>query len=167
MSVLLAGLDPQLAAAVTRRLIAQGDQVRVIAPPGAPAPQGAHVAAGDAGDEDLVERAAQGCRTIVLGAVSGAVRAVALAGAGRAGVDRAVLLGDLGAGIEASMSWVVLVTPARGLLGRRRALDPDVLAEAVDAADDLAGEPRLVADLATEEGWRALRLEPPGLRGGS
>ncbi|MDQ3982060.1 MAG: SDR family oxidoreductase [Actinomycetota bacterium] len=162
MSVLLVGLDPQVAAAVTRRLIAQGDQVRVIASPAGPAPEGAYVATGDAGDDDLVERAAQGCRTIVIGTVSGAVRAAALTGAGRAGVGRAVLLGDLGADAPASMSWVALVTPGRGLLGRRRALDPDALAEAVDAADDLAGEPRLVADLATEEGWRALRLEPPG-----
>jgi hypothetical protein len=161
VSVLLAGLDPALVVAVTRRLLAQGDQVRVVAQRGAPAYEGAHVATGDAGDDDLVERAAQGSRTIVIGAVPNEVRAAALAGADRARVERAVLLEGGGADVPASMSWVVLVTSGRRLLVRRRAPAPAALAEAIDAADDLAGEPRLVVDLTTEEGWRALRLEPP------
>lgn len=152
MSVLLAGLDPELVAAVTRRLVAQGDQVRVVARSAA-RPPGAHVAIGDPGDDDLVERAAQGARTIVAG-VEG--RAGALAGAARAGVDRAVLLGGDPDGVPGSMSWVLLVTKRR----LRRSPAPEDVAEAVDAADDLAGEPRLVADLTTDEGWRALRLEP-------
>lgn len=152
MSVLLTGLDAELAAAVTRRLTAQGDQVRVVAAAGV-AYTGAHVAAGEPGDDDLVERAAQGARTIVAG-IEG--RAGALAGAARAGVDRAVLIGGDADEVPSPMSWVLLVTKKR----LRRGPSPDRIAEAVDAADDMAGEPRLVADLTTDDGWRALRLDP-------
>ena len=152
MSVLLVGVDPDLVAAVVRRLTAQGDQVRVVGRAGESYP-GAHVAVGEPGDDDLVERAAQGARTIVAGQVG---RAGALEGAARAGVERAVLLDGDAAGVPASMSWVVLVTRRRF----RRGPAPDDVAEAVDAADDMAGEPRLVADLTAEEGWRVLRLEP-------
>ena len=152
MSVLLAGLEPELVAAVTRRLAAEGDQVRVVAPAGETYP-GAHVATGEPGDDDLVERAAQGARTIVAGADG---RAAALAGAARAGVDRAVLIDGDADEVPESMSWVLLVTKRRF----RRGVGTADVAEAVDAADDMAGEPRLVADLTTDEGWRALRLDP-------
>lgn len=152
MSVLLTGLEPELVAAVTRRLTEQGDQVRVVARGGVTY-EGAHVALGEPGDDDLVERAAQGARTIVAG-IEG--RAAALAGAARAGVDRAVLIGGDADDVPGSISWVLLVTKRR----LRRGPAPEDVAEAIDAADDMAGEPRFVADLTTEEGWRALRLEP-------
>ncbi|MDQ3916621.1 MAG: hypothetical protein M3323_15030 [Actinomycetota bacterium] len=161
MSVLLAGLDPGLVAALTRRLVAEGDQVRMIGPRGAgETPPEAHVAAGELADEDLVERACQGVRTIVLGDGARSEAPAALAAAARVGVDRAVLVGLPIPDLPASMSWIALVLPRRRLgLGTR--LSPAAVAEAVDAADDLAGQPRLVADLGTDEGWRALRLEPP------
>ena len=143
MSILLAGLDAELSVAVTRRLVAQGDQVRMIAAAGAAAPPGAHVAVGAPGDED---------------------RVAALVAAARAGVDRAVLLERGLEEIPPAMSWVVLLLPARRLLARKTRLEPDLVAEAVDAADDLAGEPRLTADLGAADGWRALRLEPPAGR---
>ncbi|HEX2057227.1 MAG TPA: hypothetical protein VHI71_02565 [Actinomycetota bacterium] len=157
--MLLAGLDAPVAGALTRRLLAEGDQVRAIVAPGEDADRyaGAYVAAGHPADEDLVERAAQGARTIVLGDLNAATRTAALAAAARAGVERAVLLGE-GGEIPATMSWVVLVVPRSRL--RRRSLAPEDVAEAVDAADDVAGEPRLVADLGAEAGWRALRLDP-------
>lgn len=162
MSVLLAGLGSELTRAVTRRLVDQDDQVRAIARPGDdPAPPEVHVATGELTDEDLVERACQGVRTIVLGAVGDDERAAALGAAALAGVDRAVFVGGSAEGVPGSMSWVSLTLPRPRLLGRGRRLSPDAIAEAVDAADDLAGEPRLAADLGTEEGWRALRLEPP------
>lgn len=161
MSVLLAGLAADLAGAVARRLQDAGDQVRVIAPPGAAgAPPGAHVATGELGDEDLVERACTGVRTIVVGD-AGPDHAALLAAAARAGVDRAVFVGGSPGDVPGSMSWVALVLPRPRLLGLGKTLARDAVAEAVDAADDLAGEPRLVADLTTEEGWRALRLDPP------
>lgn len=158
MSVLLAGLDPAVAAAVTRRLLAQDDQVRAIVGPGQDASpyEGAYVARGDVADQDLVERAAQGARTIVLGTVGAAARAAALDGASKAGVERAVLVGQP-VDVPAGMSWVVLVAPRSRL--RRRGVAPDELAKAIDAADDLAGQPRLVADLSTPEGWTALGLD--------
>ena len=159
MSVLIAGLDAAVAAAVTRRLLEQGDQVRAVVGAGEDVTryEGAHVATGDVGDDDLVERAGQGARTIVLGEVGAAARAAALAGAARAGVERAVLIGEPGE-VPAGMSWIALAVPRR--MFRRGAVAPEELAEAIDAADDLAGEPRLVADLGTDQGWRALRLEP-------
>ena len=162
MSVLLVGLSPDVGRVLTRRLLEEGDQVRVILRPGEDAAsyEGAHVATGDAADDDLVERAAQGARTIVLGDLDDDTRSAALTGAARAGVDRAVLLGKAGGEVPAAMSWVALVTP-RPLFGLRRGPGPEELAEAVNAADDLAGEPRTVVDLGTDEGWRTLRLERP------
>lgn len=153
MSVLLAGLEVEVGRALTRRLLEEDDQVRVILGAGedAAAYEGAHVAIGDVADDDLVERAAQGARTIVLGDID---RAAALTGAARAGVDRAVLVGR--GDVPEGMSWVMLVVPRSRL--RRKGLDPETIAEAIDAADDLAGEPRLTADLGTDEGWAALRL---------
>lgn len=152
MSVLLTGLEPELVVAIVRRLTGEGDQVRVVARAGTTY-DGAHMATGEPGDDDLVERAAQGARTIVAGTEG---RVAALAGAARAGVDRAVLVGGEAEDVPGSMSWVLLVTKRRF----RRGPGADDVAEAVDAADDMAGEPRLVADLTTEEGWRALRLDP-------
>jgi hypothetical protein len=163
VSVLLVGLDPSLARAVVARLTGEGDQVRAVVGAGEDprAYEGAHVATGDPADDDLVERAAQGARTIVVG-VTGAARAAALSGASRAGVDRAVFLGPVDADeVPAGMSWVALLTP-RPRLGLRRGPSPESVAEAVDAADDLAGDPALVADLGTVGGWASLLLEPPG-----
>lgn len=162
MSVLLAGLSPDVGRALTRLLLDEGDQVRVILPAGEDAApyEGAHVATGEASDEDLVERAAQGARTIVLGHFDDDTRSAALTAAARAGVDRAVLLGNWAGDVPATISWVALVTP-RSLFGLRRGPGPEDLAEAVNAADDLAGEPRTVVDLGTDEGWRTLRLERP------
>ena len=45
-----------------------------------------------------------------------------------------------------------------GVPGRRGTIDPARVAEAIDAADDLAGNPRLELDLGTPDAWRALRL---------
>jgi nucleoside-diphosphate-sugar epimerase len=163
MSVLLAGLEAELAAVLTRRLVEEGDQVRAIVRPGGEvAPPGAHAAAGDLTDEDLVERACQGVRTIVLGEVTEAERAAALVAAARAGTDRAVFVGTVVPEAPGGMSWVALLVPRPRLLGRRKGISPEDLAEAIDAADDLAGDPRLVADLGTAEGWAALRLERRG-----
>jgi hypothetical protein len=45
-------------------------------------------------------------------------------------------------------------------VGRKRARVP-ALAQAIDAADDLAGNPRLDLDLTTIEGWAVLGVDPP------
>ena len=78
-----------------------------------------------------------------------------------AGDPRIVFVGTGDAAADAvergAASYVVIKVPRGGLLRRAR-LDVEVVAEAIDAADDLAGEPRLRIDLSTQEGRAALSL---------
>jgi hypothetical protein len=76
-----------------------------------------------------------------------------------AGVERVVVWArasgsDVAAVVESGLDHVIL-RDARG-----RVSDHGV-AEAVDAADDIAGRVQLDLDLAEPEGWANLRLEPP------
>lgn len=164
MSILLVGLDREVALATTRRLVDQGDQVRVLANEGGADYEtaGAHVARGDPTDDDLVERAAQGVRTLVVGALPPATLGSVLEGVRRAGVGRVVHCVQVGDDLPelSAASTIVLRVPRRRRVGR--GLEPVRVAEAIDAADDLAGDPSLVADLSTTAGWAALRLKPPG-----
>ncbi len=64
----------------------------------------------------------------------------------------------LGALRSSVLDYVVLMTPAKGLLGKRSKVSTGALAEAIDAADDLAGSPRLELDLSDASAWDALRL---------
>lgn len=170
MSVLLCGLNDELAGAVAQRLRAQGDEVRVILsnPAGKERwrARGVYVATGDLDDEDFVWRACGGVRTVVAAAkILQPEGATALAaGARRAGVGRFVIVADgpasgrpLG---DEDAEWVLLRIPKRGLL-RRPSVSPAEIAAAVDAADDLAGSPRLDLDLSTPSAWSELRLESP------
>jgi hypothetical protein len=59
-----------------------------------------------------------------------------------------------------AFDYVVLRAPRRSRWRRTPTLTPADLADAVNAADDLAGDPRLDIDLASAEGWRALGLDP-------
>ena len=170
MSVLLTGLDDELAAAIAQRLIAQEDEVRIILADGASSEtwrvRGVYVATGDLGDEDFVWRACRGVRTVAAGhsVVAGDEGAVFLAGARRAGVDRFVVVGDVPpAGTvldKVDVDRIILRSPKRGLLRRTSIAVTDVAA-AVDAADDLAGSPRLDLDLSVPDSWAQLRLDPP------
>jgi hypothetical protein len=57
------------------------------------------------------------------------------------------------------LEYVILgAVERRRLLGRRPRLSSEKLAEAVDAADDLAGNPRLELDLTDERAWTELKL---------
>ena len=173
MSVLLVGADDGLGAALIRRLIAEGDEVRVIEADEKAAIRwrslGAHVAAGEITDSDLIERAAQGVRTLVL--FDGEVATVqpVVEGASLARVDRLVLCSsdlqdDAMASIRASrIDYVVLRTAVgrRRFWGGQNQLSDDVIAEAIDAADDLADEPKLDLDLRQPASWRELGLEAP------
>ena len=173
MAVLLVGPQEDVAGRLIQRLIEQGDDARVIESDGNAAEGwrslGAHVAVASDWDADLIERAATGARTIVLFDREGDSEALVeetVRGAGFAGADRIVLVTrSLSAPTRSllessSLSYVVLQTGVRrrGLMTRRIALEPARMAEAIDAADDLAGEPRLVLDLSESEAWRALRL---------
>jgi uncharacterized protein YbjT (DUF2867 family) len=165
VSILLIGAEGDLGEAVVTRLVDQGDEVRVIEPDGRAAGRwralGAHVAAGSPDDADLVERAAQNVRTVVV--LNDHEAEPILRGARAARVGRLVVCTgaryrhDLAAG---DFEYVVLTVP-RTRFGRRPALSPGALAAAVDAADDLAGRPRMSVDLGDPSGWRRLGLDPP------
>ena len=165
MSILLVGADGDVGEAVVARLVQQGDEVRVIETDERASDRwralGAHVARGAADDADLVERAAQNVRTVVvLGEID--VRPV-VQGAAAAGVDRLVLTrpaGDATDVADCGLDYVVLVVP-RTRLVRRRAVAAGALAEAIDAADDLAGNPKIVVDLGTDRGRSDLGLDAP------
>lgn len=172
MSVLLVGITGSRGEAIVRRLVAQGDEVRVVE--GDPdagerwRSLGAYVARRDDDMADLVERAAQNVRTIVIGDVLAHdrddVRAI-VTGASAARVERIVLYGTPASGAtlaavrEFPSQHVVLSTGRKRLLGG--GLDDEALAAAVDAADDIAGEPRLELDLSDPDAWPSLGLTPP------
>jgi TrkA-N domain len=179
MSVLVIGDAPETET-VVRFLIAEGDQVGVIEADRKQlqrwASIGAYAALGDAEDPDLVERCATQARTIVVFESPGpggpnitdVLRAVLHAGQMLPAAPRLVMVSQnpsltVQAQLNsAALDYIVLRTGlARGLLRRGpKAIPADKLAEAVNAADDLAGEPRLDLDLARRSGWEALRLEP-------
>ncbi|HEU4480458.1 MAG TPA: hypothetical protein VFS18_01110 [Actinomycetota bacterium] len=174
MSILLVGLDDAVAEVLVRRLVLQGDEVRILL--GDPGGQerwktaGAYVAIGAMDDDDFVERAAQHARTCVVGphwSPATAETIVALvAGTSKAGVDRFVLVGPK---VDAmfkeevqlsGMSYVFLRVGRWGFLRKSNTVSPSAIAEAIDAADDLAGEVTLDLDLTMPEDWKQLRLEP-------
>lgn len=178
MSILLVGLPPEVVRGVVDELVAQGDEVRVIEQDARRAAEwkarGAHPARGAASDPDLIERAAQGVRTLAVGAADGAAgRAVveaAVSASRRAAARnqglRLVLVGadpgrDTVEAVRTSgMDHVVLRTGTSSRRRPRRARVPaETIVAALDAADDLAGNPRLELDLREPEAWRALGLE--------
>jgi hypothetical protein len=177
LSVLLIGLDRELVPVLIRRLTSEGDEVRVLAHEDETDDRwrslGAHIASGPLWDADLIERAAQNVRTIVVGDRHGEdpseLMAALIEGGGLASrTMRLVFVGDPVPGPlnllrESKLEHVVLGSiDRRTLLGRRARLPLERVAEAVDAADDLAGHPRLELKLGEESAWRELRLEPPG-----
>jgi nucleotide-binding universal stress UspA family protein len=173
MSILLVGLAEDLMPPLIRRLTEQGDEVRVLEADETASDRwrslGAHVASGPQWDADLIERAAQNVRTIVVGDRHDRdpveLMDAVIEGGGLASREmRLVVVGEpqpraLDALRASKLDFVVLGSAGRrGLLGRRPSLAPERLAEAVDAADDLAGGPRLELDLDDEQAWRELKL---------
>ena len=167
MSVLVVGADGALRAAIASRLLEQGDEVRAIeidAAAGARLRElGVHVAKGRDLDPDLVERAAQNVRTLVVVDPEPSTLSDVIEGARFARVDRLVLCGGDDRARDAirssGLDHVILrVTVPRGIFKKR--LDTRSVAEAVDAADDLAGNPRLDLDLSQASAWTELGLAP-------
>jgi len=166
MSVLLVRPPKQIGSAVIDLLTSQGDVVRVIAADALSAARwkelGAYVAQGSEADADFVERAAQDVRTIVVFEDAQFSIETVLEGAELAGVERLVICTpkppeDLLARVRASrMDYVLLRLGTQRLPGRRRRLRGT--AEAIDAADDLGGHPRLEVDLNNTESRRSLDL---------
>ncbi|MGH2806577.1 MAG: NAD-binding protein [Actinomycetota bacterium] len=167
MSVLLIGAAGERGEAIARRLIGQGDEVRAIELDPAAAEKlralGVHIARGRDIDADLTERAAQNVRTIVVIDPTPDLTASVLEGVTYAKVGRVVACGDVPPSViealRTSRAEYVVLSERKRLL--KRTTSPERLAEAVDAADDLAGEPRLELDLSEPDAWRELKLEGP------
>lgn len=169
MSVLLVGGGGSLRVAVSRRLLGQGDEVRAVELDPSEAETlrslGVHIARGTYLDADLVERAAQNVRTIVVFDPSPESLEPVLEGARYASVDRVVLCGmripDLAVTAlrAADLEYVTLTTARKALF--KKGIPDEAVAEAVDAADDLAGHPRLELDLTESMAWSKLKLEAP------
>jgi hypothetical protein len=170
MSILLIRANGPIGETLARRLMAQGDEVRVIEPAEelveAWRQLGVKVAPGRDDDTDLIERTAQNVRTAVVvddeAGPAGEVIEHVLAGIGAARVGRLILCARkpdevlLNAVRSSGIDYVVLTIGGR-LLSRTRVPVEDV-AEAIDAADDLAGSPRLELDLTKTESWPTLGL---------
>lgn len=183
VSILLIGADSSLGDTLVRRLLDEGDEVRVLITDedaGRLGELGAYIATGPELDVDLVERAATNCRTIVVierpGLNTPEIVRTAIVG-GRAALGapeegiRLILCGAvpdeaaIAALRSSDLSFVVLRTGGRlaGFLPvvTERVSDEQV-ATAVDAADDIAGEVRLELDLTDAADWAKLNLTPPG-----
>jgi len=176
LSILLIGLDEDVMPALIGRLTAQGDEIRVLEADEAASDRwrslGAHIASGPQWDADLIERAAQNVRTIVIGEHHDRdpveLMDALVEGGGLASREmRLVVVGPaqpraLSALRESKLEYVILGSvERRGVFGRKPKLTPEQLAEAVDAADDLVGSPRLELDMGHEQAWRELKLDPP------
>jgi hypothetical protein len=135
---------------------AEGDRLRAL---------GAHVARGRFDDHDLIERACQNVRTIVFGdrALTTDDGEALFFGGRNAKVGRWVYCvsaprAEVAQKLRGWDAEHVVLATSRGLL--RGEVDAARVAEAIDAADDLAGEVRLELDLREGSAWRALKLEP-------
>ena len=171
MSILLIGIDGAVGEALVRKLVQQGDEVRVLegaADAVSWRELGAHIASGDMWDADLIERAGQDVRTIVVGPEHREnpeeLTAAVVEGGRLVTADMRVVVYGTRVADEiltilraSSLDYIALHTgPAR-----RRAVAPEAVAEALDAADDLAGSVRLELDLGEPASWTALKLGPP------
>jgi hypothetical protein len=146
VSILIVRPPVELGDVLIPRLIDQDDQVRVIETSAQEADHwralGAHIASAPDIDDDLIDRAAQNVRTIVL--FDPDVLEVTLEGAVTARVSRVILCcptvsrQSMTSLEKSGLEYVVVET------GRWRKPPVRVIAEAIDAADDLAGHPKLV-----------------------
>lgn len=147
---------------VARRLLDQGDEVRVVVADPAEKPAwvalGAHVAVGDPTDDDLIERAGQSARTLVLfdgHANDPATVRAATKAAAAAGIERLILCApdvsqEISVLVEDSRTSYVILSYGRRLSLKGKA-PLERIAEAIDAADDISGDPRLAVDLRDED----------------
>ena len=163
MSVLLIDPPQEIGTEVVTRLVREGDEVRVLER-NAPRASlwtrlGAHVAKGDPADDDLVERAALNCRTVVTFTDDEARLSATARAAGAARVERMIAVVGRPQEIASEIDLIQLVTRSKGL--RRKTMPPEALAAAIDAADDVAQLPRALLDLNEGDAWQALGLEGP------
>lgn len=168
MSVVLIGPSGSLGRAVFERMRGQGDDIRVVEGDPVAAEEwkrgGAFVAQAREWDADLIERASYEARTIVVFPRDDDPKFFdeLVIGAGAAAVDRIILLTQRAAVPEQleeiRTDHVVIAMGKRSRLRRSTLVDDDRVAEAIDAADDLAGHPRLLVDLTKGDGGRLLGI---------
>lgn len=160
MSVLLIDPPAGVGEPTVRHLVGEGDEVRVLVRAKDQAATwkavGAYVAAGDLSDEDLVERACQNVRTIV---VFEQPAPPLLAGARAAGVGRVISVTGSAIGPIEDLEHVGLVV-GRGRWWARSGCSDEDVALAISAADDVAIVPHGPVDLTEPRGWVSLKLEP-------
>jgi nucleoside-diphosphate-sugar epimerase len=169
VSVLLIGISGSSGEAIVERLVSQGDEVRVVEDDPATAQRwrsrGAYVARSSSDLPDLIERAAQNVRTVVVGEGAANDIDAILSGAAAAQVERVIWFGSsASAGAARAVrdfpsQHVVLNTGRRRLL--RGGVDDELIAVAIDAADDMGGAPRLVLDLTDPGAWAELGVSNP------
>ena len=163
MSLLLIDPPADVGEEVVTRLVRQGDEVRVLERNPTRASLwtrlGAHVARGDPADDDLIERAATNCRTLVTFTDDDARLEAAAQGARAARVERMIAVVEKAREVPADVEVIVIVARSKGLL--RKPTPPGAVAAAVDAADDLAHVPSKLLDLSDREAWTALGLQGP------
>ena len=161
MSVLIVGRDSSLTRALVARLREQDDEVRAIHAPDVDAAGletlGAHIARGAYLDADLIERAGQNCRTVVVIEQSAEVISEIVGGMRAAAIPRVIVV-EPPRGIPEVLGELEYVTLARGKRLLRRVVADDDVAEAIDAADDMGGHPQLELDLSSDGAWDELRL---------
>ena len=178
MSILLIGLEDELGPALLERLLEEGDVVGVIEEDAARAARwrelGAHVASGQPTDFDLVERAAQHARSIVvldfrlanaLEVIDAVLSGVRLVPGEAARIIVVASSSDpaVGEALTNSEFDFVILRSARGRSWIRSGskIKSESIAEAVNAADDLAGSPHLDLDLSAPASWAMLGVAAP------
>jgi Trk K+ transport system NAD-binding subunit len=165
VSILLVEPPADPGHAVVERLLSQGDEVRVVDRAGSESWKevGAHVARGEGTDADLLERAGQHCRSIVLFDPDQEVMETALEAARAARIGRVIVcctrpISNVIASLRASGLEYVVLTLASGRMLRRK-LEGSSIAAAIDAADDISGhDVRLELDLSRPGSWQELGL---------
>ena len=170
MSLVLVGPNGSLGDAVFNRLSGQGDGIRVIVADDAAGAEwkrrGAFVAVAEEWDADLIERASYEARTIIVFPQPDREEVELLeevvTGAGVTSVDRVIVIRSEASVpqplVGARVGHVVLGVGKRSVLRRSKPVADDLVARAVDAADDLDGKPLLAIDLTGREGPAQLGL---------
>ncbi len=171
MSILLVGLEGALVETLGERLLSAGDEVRILVTAQQDDDRyrhaGLHVAKGRSlEDDDLVERAAQNVRTIVVGELPREHLSAVLKGARAAGVGRVISVVSTPSAVhsellEASPFEYTILVVGRTLIGRKPKLSVASIAAAIDAADDLAEGLRTQLVLNAKGSWDVLRLPMP------
>ncbi len=170
MSILIVGGGIPLTTALIEVLLERGDEVRVVEDD----PElitrwrsrGARPARGAVDDVDLITRAAEGARSLVLCDEFFSLATVPEIETYLSSDTRLIFVlehSDPAVRLPSARQHVILRRLAtRSRWGGRRGLGYDAIARLVDAADDIVGEPSLDLDMRDAASWLRLGLDPSG-----